>query len=167
MHELFSGYSNVQRNISEISLQFEGACITLMMMKEKDSPYYLATMAENVEALSAASEETRLWAVTDMVPSPKRLSKITTKLRPTLHLVWGRFLARLRDCLELSLGADSAAIVLTRSLEHFSIQSSEPLPKEQWLAFVAEVGNQIPNADARARFYKLYAEMDSASAAQN
>ena len=164
VHGLFSGYLNVQRQISEISLLFNGSCLSVMMMKEKETPLYLATLAENLEALSLATEETHQWVLDDLVKKSKRTAKITSKLRPTAHLKWGRFLARLRDCLDRSLGAESGSVVLTRSLESFHVNSSEPLSEEQWLGFVAEVGNQIPNPDARIRFYKLYSELDIAVA---
>jgi hypothetical protein len=160
VHALFSGYLNVQRRISEVSLLFNGACLTILMLQEDETPLYLATLAENLESLSLAMVETRLWAVEDLMRKSKRQAKITTKLRPTVHLLWGRFLARLRDCLDRALGMDSGSVVLIRSLESFKVTSSDPLPKEQWLAFVAEVGNQIPNPDARIRFYKLYSEVE-------
>jgi len=164
VHQLFSGYLNVQRHISEVSLQFKGACLSVMMMKEGEAPIYVATLAENLQTLALATEETKRWVAEDLVKKSKRTAKITSKLRPTAHLLWGRFLSRLRDCLDKSLGAEAGGVVLTRTLEHFHGNSSEPLAKEQWLAFVAEVGNQIPNPDARVRFYKLYSEVDAAEA---
>jgi hypothetical protein len=158
VHHFFSGYWNVQRNISEAFFQFDHVCLSLIMLHDLQNPVYVATLAQNLEALTQANQETRQWTLTDLVKTPKRSSRITTKLRPTAHLEWGRFLARLRKALDQSLGEESGSVVLTRSLDSFKISSNEPLPSEQWLAFVAEVGNQIPNAEARERFYKLYSQ---------
>jgi hypothetical protein len=164
VHELFSGYLNVQRQVSEISLLFKHGCLNAVMRQEKGEPFYLITLAKSLDSLSLAAEETRLWPTNDLFKKAKGTSRITSKLRPTAHLQWGRFLARIRECLDLSISAESASVVLTRSLGSFQLNSSDPLPSEQWLAFVAEVGNQIPNPDARARFYKIYSEMDNPEA---